>query len=521
MDYIIDHITPFFSDYTNDVVNLSMKHLSRIRVQHNTCVYLSQCHDLLTKLAAVVCHLETELLRDQSVESLTCILDVLLKNKLQSFSLSNCKVEDKDRLRALLKALTKTPSRDQTCLTTQSVIKELPVKTIKHDVNTVNEQENTFTLFINNDLITVCQSEEERHADSSSLGDVDELYEDIFSKRTGLQEILPESNGSKNRMYCSVCRREPWEKEQIPQLMFTQIHSNYLTELRLFSCLMNDSSVKIFSEELTFFRSLRSLVLCEVGFFSFPSMNCLIYSIKKLVIHGSLRHLVFENEYLSVKHLGMFYDMLLLSCERCQQTNIGKGLSCLRLMGGVVLNMDGLAAKLRTCSFCEEAVFACRTTAGIWFKTEDNTFYSACKCLNRGVLECYDTTDFNCNLPRKSSVVSTLDEKDVKDVKEVDHDSDAQSSSSEHNIAKRTSVFLNHQYITSGIESLNFSFPYMEPECATALASSLLRNRSLRKISLPSCRLTTQDISNIFDCISGKGFNTFIPFTLFVRVIRK
>ena len=494
-------------DYTNDELNLSIKHLSRIRVQHNTCVYLAQHHDLLTKLAPVVCHLETELLRDQSVESLTCILDVLLKNKLQSFLLSNCKVENKDKLRALLKALTKSQSLDQTCLTTLSVIKELPVKMIKHDdkddVNAVNKQENTCTLFLDNDLITVCQGEEERYADNSFLGDEDELYEDIFSKRTELQEMPPESSASKNRIYCSVCRREPWGKEQIPLLVSNQIHSNCLTELKLFSCLMNDTSVKIFSEELTFFRSLRSLVLCEVGLFSFPSMNCLICSIKELAIHGSLRHLVFENEYLTIKHLGMFYDMLMLSCERCQPTNICKGLSCLRLVGGVVLNMDRLGAKLRTCSFCEEPVFACRTTAGIWFKTEDNTFYSACKCLNRGVLECCDTIDFH--LPRKSSVVSTLDEKDI--VKEVGRDFHAQSGSSENNIAERAPVFSNHQYITCGIESLNFSFRNTKLECATVLASSLLRNRSLRKISLPSCRLTMQDISNIFDCISGCDFH--------------
>ena len=514
----------------NDILNLSIKHLSTIRVRHNTCVYLVHHQDLLMRLAPVVERLEVQLVRDQGVEPLTRLLDILLNNKLKSLLLLDCNLEDKDSLRALLKALAKSQSLDhnQTCMTTESVMKKLPEKTLfdngvyfstsqcetsrindsnnfYNDVDPVGKQGNTFTsVSESNPRITIRPSEEERCAD---LGAEDELYDEIFSTRTELEEKPPET------LDCFI---KPRELEQKPQLMFNQVHPNHLTELKLSSCRIINSCVEVLSEELTSFRSLSSLTVSEVRSCSCPTINYLISSIKELVIHGSLRHLVFEYGFdvdiLTFSHkLDMFCDMLMLSCEKCQRTR--KGLSSLRVVGGFAISdsMDRFGEKLRTCSFCEKEVFACRTAAGIWFKTKDNTFHSACECLNRGVLECCSTKDVDCDLP-KSPVPCRLKKNDMK---EVHHDSDAQSSSSESVPARRECLSSNHQYITSGIESLYYNF-YTDGG-ASVLASSLLRNRTLRRISLPRCGLESVDISDIFDCISGNS----TPYNfLFLRLVK-
>ena len=553
----------------NDVFDLCMKHLTRIRVRHNTCLYLAQHQDILTKLAPVVEHVEMEQLRNDSVEALIHLLDVFLHNKLKSFALSNCKVESEDKLRALLKALSKSQSLDDTRLTrckisdedddliteyklydyakcdrsrmaTQCVVmNKLPVQRGKcsdlkstelfvknerkhstckninmidelscsstskcdtsHSDTSVNDnlyddldvdkEENNPNLMSDRNLNTLSQSNEKNHADNSCLRTEDDLYEDIFSKSTELQETVQENVAAASERIDSL--RKPLEIERKLQLTSNQIHPHRLTELRLSSCLMENTSVKVFSEQLIFFLSLRSLALCEVGLCTFPAMGDLIRRIRELVIHGSLRHLVFENESLTFLHSDMFCDMLVLSCERCQSTDTNTGLSSLRLVGGVILNMDSLGEKLRTCSFCEEQMISCRARGGVWFKTKDNALYSACKCINKGVLKCCrDSRLLSKRVDRTLPKPPVACKQEENEAKIVDYE---------------PAVSSKHQYITTGIESLDFSFHNMKPESATVLASSLLRNRSLRSISLPSCGLKTVDICNIFDCISGKS----------------
>jgi hypothetical protein len=540
----------------SDVFDLCIKHLTRIRIPHNTtCIYLAQHHDILMKLAPVLEHVKMEQLRDHSVKALILILDILLNNKLKSFLLSNCKVENENSLRALLKVLAKSQSLDdRQCLTQCKLSVGDDDTEIQHDYTAkCNEEagcteehnskeftdlefgatfgenlkehsnfenikmidgknfssstskcdtthsgmsvnENLYndldvykegntkicTLESENNLITISQGDEEKHSDNNCLRIEDDLYEDIFSIRRAEYQDACQKGDDISARIDSTPMRKPWEMEPKLELTSNQIHPHCLTELKLSSCLMDNTSLNVLSEELIFFLSLHSLALCDVGFCYFPAMSDLIRSIKELVIHGSLRHLVFENGSLNY-HVNMFYDMLILSCERCQLTDACKGLSLLRLVGGVVINMDTLGEKLRSCSFCEETSSACRRPSGIWFETKrDNTFYSACKFLNKGVLNCCDNSGFK-NVDGNSSKLPVKNEDLV-----VNYEADVQPKPVRNNLARRVDAASSkHQYITTGIQNLHFSFRNIHRESATVLASSLLRNRSLRRISLP------------------------------------
>ena len=542
----------------NDLLDICMKHIVTIRVSYNkTCIYLAEHANVLTKLATVIENVEIEQLRDSSVQALIHILYVLLNNKLKSFSLSNCKVENVERLRDIIKALAKSQSLDIThcfqrkftavkdqstiandckkclygaCLpaerstkiftTLDSVLTNREnlklgnssfqkMKTIDDsyssifkcdvsdtetslndyfltDKNNLNgyEEDNALSDFeLDENAINVSHKYEARHGDVVETDD--DLYEDIFSKNAELQDGCHEYDAATITIDSSLMHKPSGIKHELTS---TQFRPHCLTELKLSSCLYDNISLQVFSEELIFFLGLQSLALFDIGLSHFPAMNDLIATIKKLVVDGSLRHLVFENQYLKSNHQEMFYNMLILSCERCKLRYSHKGLWSLRLVDNSSPHVGKLGEILRTCSYCEEEVFAHCATDGIWFKTKDSKFCSACKCLNRGVLKCW-----MCNSGIVSKNVDCATQEALV-VSSMDSDSD---------VCPSNDFISKHQYITTGIENLHLSFDKMTSCHATVLASSLLRNRCLRSLSLPSCGLKTRDICNIFDGISG------------------
>lgn len=511
----------------NDVLRLCMKHLAgSLRVRLNTtCLYLASHENILTKLSSVLEHIEMDQLRDCSVEALSHILDVLLNHKLKSFSLSNCKVENEENLRVLLKTLAKSglSGSHAKCQLTQCKLSDEDDSTIVNEYRMCNDRAdftkedagvkseakfdenleenckklkavesedccsstfksdsssikgivsdnlyNDLSVHIKEGNTVLCTEEsydnfsrvfegdQEKCTDINDVRTEDDLYEDIFARYGELQDVCSqESNPASTRTLETSPEiiQKPWWKERKLKSCYSPIHVHCLTELKLSSCLNdNNSSLKVFSEELVHFLNLRSLSLCDVGLCYFPAMNDLTTTIKELVIRGSLRYLVFENDsfgFLEFPRTNMFYSMLVMSCERCHLTDTHKGLWSLRLVGSFVSDVDKLGAILRTCSFCEEQVLADRSDAGYNPNVQSNSFQS--------------------NLVRKTDTASS-----------------------------------KHQYIRTGIESLYLNFRGMKHERTTVLASSLLRNRSLRSISLPSCGMKTEDISNIFNCISGK-----------------
>ena len=567
----------------NDILHLCMRHLTGIQIRNNAaCVYLSHHENILTKLSSVLEHIEVVQLRDHSVEALIHILDVLLNNKLKSFSLSDCKVENEVKIRVLLKTLAKSQFLSNAKCLTQRKLSAEDASMILNECVTCNERDN-FTEeetgvksedkfgenvkeHLNRDKLETIDNKDfgsctfradsfhpgaisendnrpnelgvhpekyailcvtESHDNLSRVhgsnqekcSDVnnveDDLYEDIFSRHGELQEacINQEGDPVSTRISepSSEIIRNPWWKERTPESCYNPIHLHCLTELKLSSCLNNNASLKVFSEELVHFPKLRSLSLCDVGLCSFPAMNDLTTTIKELVIHGSLRYLVFENQSLGLPQINMFYRMLILSCERCQLTNSHEGLWSLRLVASVDFNMDKLGTILRTCSFCEEEVLAHRSDAGIWFKTKDNTFYPACSCLNKGVSKCRNTsecrsTNVGCNFEELPVICKQHD----GDFQVTGYNTNIQANSFRSSLVEKTDIIgSKHEYICTGIESLYLGFHNMRHQSATVLANSLLRNRSLRSISLPSCGLDTDDINSIFNCIAGKII--FVP----------
>ena len=561
----------------NDILHLCMRHLTGIQIRNNAaCVYLSHHENILTKLSSVLEHIEVVQLRDHSVEALIHILDVLLNNKLKSFSLSDCKVENEGKIRVLLKTLAKSQFLSNAKCLTQRKLSAEDASMILNECVTCNERDN-FTeeetgvksedKFVENvkehlnrhkletidnkdfgsctfradsfhtgaisendnrpdelgvhpegyailcvteshdNLTRVRGSNQEKCSDVNNVED--DLYEDIFSRHGELQEAWNQEDDPVSTRISEPSPeiiRNPWWKKRTPESCYNPIHLHCLTELKLSSCLNNNASLKVFSEELIHFLKLRSLSLCDVGLCSFPAMNDLTTTIKELVIHGSLKYLVFENQSLGLPQINMFYRMLILSCERCQLKNSHRGLWSLRLVGSVDFNMDKLGTILRTCSFCEEEVLAHRSDAGIWFKTKDNTFYPACSCLNQGVSKCRNTselpsTNVGCNLEELPVICKQHD----SDFQVTGYNTNIQANSFRSSLVDKTDIIgSKHQYICTGIESLYLGFHNMRHQSATVLANSLLRNRSLRSISLPSCGMDTDDISSIFNCIAGK-----------------
>lgn len=567
----------------NDILHLCMRHLTGIQIRNNAaCVYLSHHENILTKLSSVLEHIEVVQLRDHSVEALIHILDVLLNNKLKSFSLSDCKVENEVKIRVLLKTLAKSQFLSNAKCLTQCKRSAEDASMIVNEFVTCNERDTNFTAeeagvksedkfgenvkehlnrekletIDNKDFCSSTSRADSFHtgaisendnrsnelgvhpegyailrvkesydnlsgvhgSDQEKCSDVnnveDDLYEDIFSRHGELQDACNQEGnpvGTRISEPSSEIIRNPWWKERTPESRYNPTHLHCLTELKLSSCLNNNASLKVFSEELVHFLKLRSLSLCDVGLCSFPAMNDLTTTIKELVIHGSLRYLVFENQSLGLPQINMFYHMLILSCERCQLTNSHKGLWSLRLLGSVDFNVDKLGAILRTCSFCEEEVLAHRSDAGIWFKTKDNTFYPACSCLNKDVSMCRNTSELpsknvRCNLEELPVICKQHD----SDFQVTGYNTNIQANSFRSSLVEKTDIIgSKHQYICTGIESLYLGFHNMRHQSATVLANSLLRNRSLRSISLPSCGMCTEDISSIFNCITGKII--FVP----------
>ena len=557
----------------DDMLHLCIKHLTgSLRLPFNaTCLYLASHENILTKLSSVLEHVEVDQLRDCSVEALSHILDVLLNNKLKSFSLSNCKVENEEKLRVLLKTLAKSQllSSHEKCPLTQCKLSDEDDFTnvndarkcneradfTKHDIGVKSEvkfdenlEKHCETLkavdsedfcsstfksslsdikgIVNDSLYNdlgvhikegntvscteesydnfsrVCKGDQEKCSDIRDVRTEDDLYDDIFARHGELQDVCSQES---NPASTSTLESSPemiqnrWWKERKLKSCYNPIHPHCLTELKLSSCLNDNSSLKVFSEELVYFLNLRSLSLCDIGLCFFPAMNDLAMTIKELVVRGSLRYLNFENNSfwsLQFPQINMFYNMLIVSCERCQLTDSHKGLWSLRLVGRFDFNMDKLGAILKTCSFCEDRVSAERSDAGIWFKIKDKSFYCTPKCLKKGVLESRNSSEPSKNVECNLEELPVVCNKD---------DSDVQTNSFQSNLVRKTDTASSkHQYICTGIESLYLSFLGVKHGCATVFANSLLRNRSLRSISLPSCGMTTEDISNIFNCISGK-----------------
>lgn len=542
-----------------DVVDLCLRHLSRLRSRaQKYCYYLIQHEEILIKLATVIEHYEINWLHDEDVENLTAVLHAFLKNKLKSFSLSSYQTDNEECLRTLLKALAKSHGTDnfrqyekygckefcsrteeqntkddKECLTQSkdSVIgidsvndnrqfnKEadhMRKHTTKEDTilkskpflsENLKEHIACFSIenqkchsslsrcdsstsdmgnniILHNDLKTNTlmsklekdkQDDEELYHSYSDSTTEDYLYEDIFSRHNESQDGCCENDGT--RIDSSSLGKSSVKREL--DLTSHQIHSHCLSELRLFSCLMDNKSLKVFSEELLCFVGLQSLTLCDVGMCSFPAMYDLISSIKELVTHCSLQRLGFENCSLTFDHANMFYDLLVLSCKNCGSTN--KGLLRLGLVGDADLSLDRLGEQLSTCSFCEKSVPVCGKPGRI--------FFSACECLKGGFKRC-----------DKSALCSLCNQSETL---EVGH---GEVDPLQNNVMMTTesSSSSKRSYITSGLQSLHLSGLRLERLNSTVFASSLLRNRSLRSISLPSCGLMTQDIASIFDCISGR-----------------
>ena len=508
----------------NNILDICINHLTGIRVSHNTtCIYLAQSPDLLMKLSLVLEKVEIGQLQDRSVGALIQILDIFLPNKLKSFSLSNCKVEHTKSLKTLLKALAKFQS-----LETHGKLFDNNDPTIVNDCSTFNEKcavtlESSCSISDNqqsysnrcemngneakrdfyygtdktNDNLCNDWGNEERNCGSSVFelnktratqdqknhtpgntcqSTEDDLFEDVFLRQASLPDTCHESH-TVNAMSSSSLTRTPIENLRKHDMIFNQLRPNCLTELKLSSCLMDNKNLTVFSEELVHFLGLLSLELCDVGLCSFAAMNGVLTSVNKLVILGSLRYLVFENESLTSLLMEMFCDMLILSCEKCRSTKTHKGLWSLRLVGGFNLNIGCFGKVLGTCSFCEERVFARDKNSGIRLKMKDNKLHSS---------------------HLKKDVVLPFCESSLP----VPH---SQKNEQEKPPSSK------RRYITSGIESLYFSIQDINAASWKILASSISRNRSLRNISLPSCGLKTEDISYIFDCIAGMNVHFIAP----------
>ncbi|XP_028413512.1 uncharacterized protein LOC114536344 [Dendronephthya gigantea] len=416
----------------NDGLDLCIKHLTRIRISHNTtCIYLSQSPHLLMKLAFVLEKVEMNQLQDRSVAALIQILDVLLPNKLKSFSLSNCKVEHTENLKTLLKALAKSQSLE----THRSLLVD------KNDPTPV----------VSDCGACFSGNQKSHFLRQSSLSDT--------CQEIPYVNTITMASSSSMRTSKEVLRKR--------EITLNQLRPNCLTDLKLSSCLMDSKSLRVFSEELVHFVSLLSLELCDVGLRFVPEMNKVLTSVNELVIHGSLRYLVFENESLSWQ-MEMFCDMLMSSCENCRSTETHKGLWSLRLVGGFIFNIGSFGKMLETCSFCEERGFAHKNSEILLM---EDRLHSLIDTGADMVLPLY---------PGCSPLVG-------------------------HREKNEQAIFLSsrRQYITSGIESLYLSFHDISGGSGKELANSLLHNRSLRNISLPSCGLKTDDISCIFDSIAG------------------
>ncbi|XP_028404448.1 uncharacterized protein LOC114527059 [Dendronephthya gigantea] len=462
----------------NDGLDLCIKHLTRIRISHNTtCIYLSQSPHLLMKLAFVLEKVEMSQLQDRSVAALIQILDVLLPNKLKSFSLSNCKVEHTENLKTLLKALAKSQSLE----THRSLLVDKNDPTVVSDCGAcfsgnqkshLNQSE-----MISNDATggfysgtEIINDNQENHTPSNTAQSTeDNLYDEgVFLRQSSLSDTCQEIPYVNTiTMASSSSMRTSKEVLRKREITLNQLRPNCLTDLKLSSCLMDSKSLRVFSEELVHFVSLLSLELCDIGLRFVPEMNKVLTSVNELVINGSLRYLVFENESLSWQ-MEMFCDMLMSSCENCRSTETHKGLWSLRLVGGFIFNIGSFGKMLETCSFCEERGFAHKNSEILLMEDRLHSLIDQCADM---VLPLY---------PGCSPLVGHREKNE-----------------------QAISLSSRRQYITSGIESLYLSFHDISGTSGKELANSLLHNRSLRNISLPSCGLKTDDISCIFDSIAG------------------
>lgn len=497
------------------MIELCLKHLNQLRLYNATCMFLDRHSDVLIKFAGSIVHVEVHQLRDNGVESLSNILRFLFAHKLTSFALFSCKVQSEDNVRVLLTALSqstlmKTGSSieyrtDGVCGggTDREALSGGPGFKKKTDMlyeqsegridglNCHSISELDEPSFVRGDL---CNKESlsrlSKHRKGITVTNEscceDDLYDDIFSGNFNFNDVRNTTDVISDIATTSDNIRS--QKGEVEHCC--------LTELELFSCLMDPAALKVLSQALVNFYNLRTLKLVDVGSCNSFEMIDVIDSIRGLVMNASLRHLVVENSTISDSHGIMFSEMLAGSCQKCCGRST-KGLRSLRLIANGICKrtVNCIARKLTSCSNCE-----------------DRGYDAACCSTDKNV----EPVDCNC-FPAKSDPTpapetespGTSTSEGVFSVNDsADNDDDGDGCSRFPKVVcdtKRTPVSnLDFDHVISdGIQFMYLQMVEMTSGGATAIAQSLLRNRSLHSLLLPSCGLHTDDIAAIFNCIAG------------------
>lgn len=507
------------------MLDLCQKHLTQVRLYNVTSMFLVKRWDVLMKVAGSIMHLEVHQLRDDGIESLSKILTFLLNHKLKSFSLFSCKVQSAENLMILFTVLSKSFS-------TGTIVSSFMTDNSRDRAHVADDGNHKFeskTTELNKQMLGKCMENAEglnyhlltglctsnsqsdvchdtslanyskqcgtAMADKTSCRSEDDLYEDIFSGNLELsnRDDISEKNATDEMFNSSYWTSKPSFEKCFKNFSppNNEIQSRCLTELEMFSCFMSRTTLKMFSEALIHFFNLHTLKLYETGSGFFPEMNDLISNIKGLVMKGLLRHLIFENSTIDDRHGKMLCGTIVGSCKQCSTQNLS-GLRSLHLVASGLgkTTADCMAEKIMSCSHCE-AWDLDRTDSVL----RHNVEHEPCNGLMNKVL---------MPEPDKGSTTNSVDILTVNNDNSQGKSGNTYSRSCSQTAEYDTKPMASHLATTicCGIESLYLSASVGTSGTAS-IARSLLHNRSLMNLSLPSCRLQTDDIAVIFNCIAG------------------
>lgn len=433
---------------TDVIIDVCIKHTTRLRFYHNAvCKYLARQEKLLTRLGEVVIALDVNQLRDISIDPVAQILKVLFQHELRSVCFTNCKVEKKESVETLLKTINVDHTVRYSNECNNVVFFAEKEQCCEKERDDVSNNELFFigqnNLKENNDQCCASSSSYLLNTGSdSSKSAADNLEEAFF--------FSDEGHDTDDELFEDIFSFRHFEQESpVCRGQLTSLHKQKFfpsSKLRPF-CLteLKISSWSLLNDTVeTFAQELRRCVYLRTLSLFDVGDSLAMYKIIE-----------------SMKELVLYGSLQDLTFDNYNLTAEHFDLFC-----------DMIS------STCEE-----------------------CKVISQKGLNSLNVSAHGpLSLEKFGEVIKTCSFCEIHDIN--DHLLMTSNLVFNMNSSTDTSKCSN---ITRGIESLEFSF-LVKHDTFTKFSRSLLRNRTLKCISLPDCELYNEDVCFICDCISGNHF---------------